>query len=278
MSKKTETLEIRISPELKTRLGQHVDAQSQSMSMFVRSLIQEELSGSQTRTGRIDTMTRSPLSAPRSFMLAGASILLLGAVATFVQGSPVVAQATVRAVFAELDYNGDGIVTPEEFDAWNSGLAEELEELNDEAMADERVLAACAAEFAAGTEEAMEAFYEDFGTYDLNGDGKAVFGEVQNVMSKDIIADFVESDTDGDGLIDLKEFGGLDIEDLETAETEAAEMEDVSEACLVALEAAEPEEEEAFDEEAFLREIRVDFAIIDQNQDGKLSTAEYLAQ
>ncbi len=281
MSKKTESLELRLSPELKQTLISASKERDQSMSLFVRTLIETALSDPLTETERTPIMTRPFRTRLTTTTAAGALLLTLGVLTGTFSNQPAMAQSVARTTFAEFDRNGDGVVDKAEFDAVYSGLVEidpddlDLDE-GELAIADleGEIPEACLSEFGDGAFEGIEIVddatlsAEEFAFYDQNADGRIVFGEVQSVIAEEMIASFAEIDGNGDGAVILAEYQAY----MGGGEAMAADEDlGISQDCVIALGDMEGETDESFD-----ALIRMEFAQLDRNRDDQISLMEYL--
>jgi len=195
MSKKTDTIEIRICPDLKAELSNHCKDRNQPMSAMVRDLVQSELSGftPNQNSSKDITMTHHRV---RDFAIAGTTLIALGLIWNAVTNPPAMAQATARMTFAEMDFDNDGIITREEYTKFETHV--ELEDEGEVLLED--VPAACL----------VELEDEDGFTYfDSNNDGKIVFGEMQTEISQSLMKEFSATDVDQDGFLSIAEFGGI---------------------------------------------------------------------
>ena len=110
-SKKTDTIEVRVSPELKSALGRFSETRGQSMSETVRDLVGRELAPPADPIGQtgVSTMARLARSPIARFGLLSASVLGLAAAYTLTpQNAAVASVATeARVTIAAHDRNGD---------------------------------------------------------------------------------------------------------------------------------------------------------------------------
>lgn len=274
MSKKTEMIEVRVSPELKAQLSQLCKSRGQAMSQLIRQLVQAEISESakDATQSELGAMARSGTRKLRQFGLAGVSLVALALAWNIAAQKPVAAQMEARVTFAEMDRNEDGIITREEYDRYTkeafgfvsvevegNGTFEQIEELD--------LPKACEEDFAGSEPEDadLEAVTEEFSDYDANDDGRLVYEELRRAIRKRRAEEFAELDGDGDGFLTRKEFDG------ELAVTFLDADSGLGPACAEALAAQDTE---------FLRGesdgLRMAFATMDENRDNRISRREYL--
>jgi hypothetical protein len=266
MSKKTEMIEVRVAPELKAELASACASRSLSMSEMVRILVEREIreDGTQHQSRRMSAMTRS---------LLGGTVVLLGlaSVASFTQGLPAMAQSTLNATFAEMDQDANGIVTPDEYSRYltggrtaalpvtaDSGVAKPAETLSS-------LSAACMAKLTKplpGTADSVATVAAKFASADSNGDGQLAFGEVQMFIGLEMLASFDRLDADKDGFVAEGEF----VRQPGVVEAEGVTLE-ISRDCMDGLPAGSVLPAQS---------LRVEFAGLDDNRDGKVSLVEYL--
>ncbi len=265
MTKKTESLELRLSPELKDALSNVSKSRGAPMSQIVRSLVEREINGGSQST---PVEKGSIMTTPTFARVAVASAVILGiaSLTLVAETSPASAGATARMTFAEFDRNGDGAVTPDEFNTvvtgWDTAVVEEGDPF--------AIPAACEAVF--DDAEDQEANSNDlFAEFDLDQDGTVSFAEVSVATEAQLTMQFHDADENGDGLLSMDET--LD-QPLNVADLVA---EDISGDCAEALVAQEAEfmaeYGEDFDDPV---EQRIQFAVMDVNMDGHITMTEYL--
>ncbi|MEM1362999.1 MAG: EF-hand domain-containing protein [Pseudomonadota bacterium] len=268
MSKKTETIEIRLSPELKCALAQLSERQARSMSDLVRGLIGHAVAGTPigTQLAGEPTMSVKSLSQIRPFRTFLYAVPILGLALTYLMSAqaPVTASPQVRGYFAELDANGDHQVTAPEYAAFLT--AENF--LPDANCATDPEEPCSVAEAAA----------DEIAIVDLDGDGVVSFAEFEPVVMRDLAEAFLETDIDENGQITLDEMVAvIAFEEIADA-LENGESSERSRACqdlfttgLVAgaIEAC------ALDAEA--KDLRIQLAEIDADRNGALSLREFLS-
>lgn len=254
MSKKTETIEIRVSPELKQRVSALSGERGVSTSKLVRQLLQDEISAGaseQTATGfRIMTSTSN-----RAVTL-GMSCLAVIALAVgwnlAIQGQ-VAARADVRVAFAEMDLDNDGVITRQEHAEFIK-MAE-----MDEALPGGKLPAACEADLAGAMDQDPIA---DFAGFDADDNGEVVYTELLDAFIRMHTEAFKRYDIDGNGFLNRNEFtAGL-----------AGDGIDLGKECEEALAALMLQE----DEPDFDEEVKMTFAILDENRDRKITLPEFL--
>ena len=191
MSKKTESIEIRLSPELKSALSRISDGKGRSMSEMVRGLIEGEVAGggiSQPLHGE-PIMLRSTFSrAMRAFAFA-IPILALAAVYLVSAQSPARANSEIRVFFSEVDANGDDRITLPEVEAF---IAEDWEADPD-----------CAADSDPCTVTEHAQF--QLNRADADGSADVSYAEFEAVNIRDWAEDFLDVDIDENGILTADE-------------------------------------------------------------------------
>ncbi len=261
-SKKTETIEVRLSPELKSALGHLSRGQGRSMSEMVRALIEGEVDGPRLSNFSGDrTMT---LPTPSRFLRALAlalPVLALAAVYLMTAQSPATASEEARVLFAELDADGDRRVTQSEVEAFLAAEGWTPDPACGAPEEDPCTLAEMAA--------------AQLTRVDSDGNGTADFTEVSAVILRDRAGDFLDMDIDENGFVSLDELVAGElywmIEEPEIAEEEGIE---ISATCRDQLLV------EALDGIAatcgFEAEARIELAVYDIDRDGRVSLMEFL--
>ncbi|MEJ6401979.1 EF-hand domain-containing protein [Yoonia sp. 2307UL14-13] len=257
MTKKTETLELRLSPELKEALSDVSKSRNTPMSQIVRSLVECEISPQTIPKNGKDLTMMTPTWT--KMLTASACMLGLASLSLLSNPGNAAALATARVTFAEFDLNADGKITPDEFEeveaAW---LAEDA--LTD---AEEPTLpTACAALF---EEEGIGGSEDGFASYDLNGDGQITFDEVTVMTEAMLTLEFQDLDHDGNGLLSEGEMTSISftVDDLIEDGLDAA--------CATVL---VEREKEWFDDDAVFDTSF--FASIDTNLDGHVTMSEFI--
>lgn len=192
MSKKSETLEIRVSQELKCKLSDLSAERGSSMSEVVRGVIDRELSGQRQETVEDQDMPLRPLRAHSSKALYILPVLVFAGLYWGAGQEPVSATPYARVFFAELDQNGDGLVTESEF--YEFLTAEEALIFDDEC---DPALEPCTPEQIAA-EEVRRA--------DVNRDGRVEFTEFESSFIADRAIEFSASDLDQNGRLSEDEY------------------------------------------------------------------------
>ena len=257
MSKKTETIEIRLSPELKADLAAKSGEAGLSMSQYVRNLV--ETGPPEGTSGKGPIMANRTL---RTSLLAAIPVAAAAFVYSFAATAPVHATAEARITFAELDRNGDGAITEAEFTRM---MTEEVESFP--------LPAACT-----GTEIEAEMstpvadrVKEEMSYLDSNGDGAVVYEELAAVLTRERAEEFLDTDANEDGFVTLDELRTVFADDTEAEPP--TEEEKALDACFAALDAEEVEDLDNTNLEADLRLYMAEF---DTNRDNKVSLLEYI--
>lgn len=261
-SKKTETIEIRLSPELKSALGQISRGRGRSMSEMVRDLIEGEVDGPRPSNlnGDHPMTLPNPARLWRMFALTVPVVALAALYLLTAQGAAS-ASEEARVVFAELDRDGNGLVTQPEVEAF----------LTSEGWMPE---AAC------GTPDEdpctlAEMAASQLDRVDSDGDGTASFQEVSALILRDRAVDFLDMDIDENGYLSVDELVAGELYwVIDEPEIAAEEGIEISAPC------ADQFAAEMLDGIAvtcgFAAEARVELAVYDVNQDGRISLMEFL--
>lgn len=279
MSKKTDSIEVRLSPELKARLARESAASGTTMSGYVRDLI---VAGE----GSAKPDGVSPMKLAQTTVLTALPAAILAAVVF--GGATATATPQLRVEFAEMDMNGDGVVTADEYAKLLSmdGLDDDLTD---------QLPAACAADpvFMAMTDEPAfdpaQAAKADLAEMDANGDAKVTYEELFNAEMSARAQDFLHLDADGNGVLDVSEILAEFSMSFDLFEHSGAQdnQPDVGAACIAALEkmGGVPDDlagdgqalDQALDQDALTHEARLLIAELDANRDGVVSLHEFLA-
>lgn len=290
MSKKTETIEIRVSPELKARIATLSQQEGTTMSGYLRSRLNSE---GTTQTTGVPPMKRTTSLFGARAMIAALPVSMLAGVYLLSSGAAVTASQNLRATFVELDLNQDGVLTADEFAAsYVLGGPDELD-------AEEGALPeVCAADFAAMTvssDDAAALAQAELAEMDTNGDAKVSFAEMLASTQRERAEEFIEMDTDGNGLLSVEEVSAyFDAQSApfeiatDTPEGENAEPDPMplSDACLAALDAQWKDAVLLAGEDGLTAEAAMDASVedglnlwlaeMDMNDDGHVSLGEYI--
>ncbi|MEM1237737.1 MAG: EF-hand domain-containing protein [Pseudomonadota bacterium] len=265
-SKKTETIEIRVSPELKDALSERASKAGRSMSEVVRGAIETQVAGSPQLSG-VNPMLKSPLTRAAQLTLATIPAVALASVYLFSAQSPVSASAEIRSDFAFFDADADDAITQSEVIAALRGEDWEPVEACETGTADADE--PCTIEAAAA---------DHFGRADANGDGRVSFDEFEYVMLRDRAEDFLYLDLDESGQISLDEYAGVNLIELLDPEIAAIVLEEegfqLSAECSAQLEAEEVSGLAAVC--GVEQDLRAEMAIYDADRNGQVSLQEFL--
>ncbi len=262
MSKKTESIEIRVSPELKSALSRVSDGKGRTMSETVRDLIEGEVAGRVSPPTPGDTIMLKATSARlwRGAIIA-LPIIALAFVYLLSAQSTATASAEIRIFFAEVDADGDDQITGPEIEAFAAADGWRAEP-DCAAMSEPCTLAAFAA--------------EQLGRADSDGSGAVSYPEFEAIMLRDRAEEFLDADLDENGMLTVDEIVGAELYWLsQDAEAMAEEELTLSAACLAQLEA------EALPGIAvtcgFEAAGRAELAQYDIDRSGSVSLLEYLS-
>ena len=267
MSKKTETIEIRVSPELKDALSARASDAGRTMSEVVRGAIETQVAGGGMQLSGVDPMLRKPLTRAAQLTLAAIPAVALASVYLFSAQGPAVASAEIRAEFAYFDADGDDAITQSEAEAVLRSEGWQADEIcgTADAEADEP----CTIEAAAA---------DHFGRADADADGRVTFDEFQHVMMRDRAEQFLYIDFDESGQISIDEFAGVNLIDLLdpeiAAEVMAEEGFELSAACKAQLEAEQVAGLAATC--GVEQDVRGELALYDADRNGLVSLQEFL--
>lgn len=264
MSKKTETIEIRLSPELKSALADASRQRGRSMSDVVRGLIETSVEGADPnpQAGVTPMRLPDPTRIARAVLIA-LPVLALSALYLVSAQSPVTASPEFRVFFAELDRDGDAMVTVPEYAAF---LAEEEDFAGRKGCAEGTAEDPCTpAEQAA----------EDIARVDSDGDGMIGYEELEAVLLRDRAETFLEADHNGNGFVTADEYAAFEaFWAFEEPEIAAEEGLVLTAECRALLEAEETEGAAAVCGDAV--EIRLTMVEFDADRDGRVSLREFL--
>lgn len=285
MSKKTENIEIRVSPELKEAISRLSKSRGQSMSEAIRDLLAREVAAPSTEKRGAFVMPRLPFPIPLKTTLAAMSVGVLAMAYTLSAQHPASAysEAELRMLFAEYDRNDDNIVTPEEFAAIIAveEAEEEAERAEEADDLDAPFPTACAGTFL--EEEYLEEIAapeardidQEFAELDSNGNKELEFAEFQAMRVAERARLFIEHDHDGNGFVTLAEL----TEDLMPAALDELRAdlteEGIPAPCVEIILAAETKERAEEDEDPVL-EARLIIAEHDLDRDGRVGLMEFI--
>lgn len=272
MSKKTENIEIRVSPEMKSALAEKSADHGLSMSGYLRDLLEQDQAGvTDNNNSGVPVMAKPFPKSVSRFSIAALPVAALAAVYLVSSNNMVAASAEARMTFAELDLNSDGLVTAEEY---NTLWGQELEGM------DFTLPAACegesiAEEFPTSSEAMVR---EEMNFIDVNSDGAISYAELEASVIAERVDLFLMADTNGDGFVNEAEVLA------EMKRSEPNDYEDVSAACQQALEEmdeqwvsiSDEETDEAGMDEAQIAQLIL--AEFDENRDGQISLQEAITQ
>ncbi len=129
MAKKTETIEVRMSPDLKLELSELSKQREQPMSQVIRQLIKQELSSTEMQNNATGDTIMSGKLKSQMMKLGGSGVAVLALALMWnvsVQNTAS-ADAGIRITFAAMDANEDGVITKGEFESYSTeplGFAE----------------------------------------------------------------------------------------------------------------------------------------------------------
>lgn len=276
MSKKTESIEFRLSPELKEDLARRSASEGQTMSGYLRDLVADDMTGGVSSAKGDPSMTKYfPKSVTRFSLMALPAMLLAGG---YMMSAGMVAQASpdLRVTFAEMDVNGDGLISEQEFYGYAMDDMEEMPPMP----------AACAGTEIAKDLETLskDMLREQLGSLDANADKSISFEELAASIARDKAEMFLEADQDNNGFVTAEEIVAMTHHDAsdEADIGEAAEDLGISAACLEALEEqggtdgqmAELESDAALSDAEMARRMIAEF---DKDRDGRLTLSEVIS-
>lgn len=277
MSKKTESIEFRLSPELKEDLSRRAAADGCTMSGYLRELVSAEMAGGGPfAKGDPEMKTKLTTTLPRMTLMALPVLLLAGG---YVVSSGMTAGASpdARIAFAEMDANSDGVISEAEFLGF--GMEDEMDITPLPAACDGTELAQ---EYTQSSSQEM--LREELARIDVNADQALSYEELAASMQRDMAEMFLELDWDENGVVTVDELvDGQSIDHEELSEQDhklLSEEMGVSLACVEALVAEEQSEPFVFfmedeGEDLSQRDMaRLFVAEFDRNRDGHLTLAE----
>ncbi|ABD54829.1 calcium-binding EF-hand domain-containing protein [Jannaschia sp. CCS1] len=193
MSKKTESIEVRLSPELKSALARVSCAKGTSMSDTVRTLIEGEVNGrvqtTSQDTGEPSMVTQTTALAARIAAFA-LPVTVLAAIYVVSAQSSATANPEIRAFFTQVDVNADRRISLAEVERFLQA-------------GQWRPETACADIDGPCTVTAFAAFQLD--RADTDRSGALSYAEFAAVNYRDWAEDFLAMDVDGNGVADRAE-------------------------------------------------------------------------
>ena len=215
MSKKTESIEIRGSPELKSALAEVSTCKGRSMSDTVRDLIEGEVEGrgqpTPTPAGE-PVMLKSAATQSLRAALIAVPVLALATLYLFSAQSPATANAEIRVFFTEVDVNADDRITLEEVNAF----------LHSDTWRAEPDCASTAAPCTLAEYAEIQMIRAD-----ADGSGFVTYGEFEAVNLRDWAEDFLAMDLDENGVVEADEVMAFDL----FWQLDGADPADLSPAC-----------------------------------------------
>jgi|GEM_PF-6344987 len=270
MTKKTETIEIRVSREMKSDLTAMCEHRGEPVSQVLRTLVARELTAQTSGAKGPADMATSQMNTLKKITASAFAVTALAVGWNVMTQPSVMAQADVRATFAMLDVNDDGVVTADEFAQAETRQRMEAEaEFEADVAIANRLSKTCQAELKrAELANGLDFDEGDFKNADANNDGKIGFNELLIAYTVTRKEEFSFLDQDKDGFLTKSEF---------LAEPETGFEEDggpvLSESCETELEAAMNASEPFSEAQS---ELRVIWAILDANRDNRISFQEFL--
>lgn len=284
MSKKTETIEVRVSPELKTSLSKVSEDRGQSMSETIRALVTEEIAQASRSLDEIgdESMAKAITSKWKHYSLSGAALIALALLWNGMTQPTVMAKAEVRMTFAELDLDDDGKITKSEFEAFVAKSQKEIERMTTDIESKLRLPEVCKTDFLQvlhGMPEEQFPSMSEFQSADRNKDNQLSYDELEAAMLEDARNEFKFLDQNKDGLLTLDEFRTDVDRDVQPSSDCEKELDALAESYTRASEKGTmaPETEVALETQEQARFARIMFAGMDANRDKKVDEDEYLA-
>jgi hypothetical protein len=287
VSKKTETIEVRVSPELKEQVTEVSRQRGQSISTLIRLLLRREVSGSAEGVGTKEQIVS--LAKSNRVMAFGMSAVAMIALAigwNVVTQQDVAARADARVAFAEMDMNHDGVISREEHAAFTDMSGMKPGDLSDmkpgeagetkmDSMSDMKMVEpgdmkmsddysdmafpkACEDDFRSSPGDPLD----DFAAVDTNGDGKVVYEELLDALVRKHTAAFKTHDANANNSLDRTEFMN-------------SVVITVSRECEKAL--GEEFAGTGDNDLGFMYDTQLSFAVFDENRDEKVTLYEYLS-
>lgn len=231
MSKKSETVEIRLSHDMKQRLSAVAQSRGETMS----GLIRDAVSAQCLATGGMHTEGNSLMKTLKlsALGLAFVATTALGGTALILSQSAAIADGSAFDEFLEMDLNEDQTISRAEYDhAMQADMLSQAMPATDTTQ-EPAWPEACNADL--GVLEATDGDAEGFKRLDLNADGNITRAEFNNAVMADIRAMIARADTDADGELNAEELANLFAADApELSESDL----DLSPACTAALKTA----------------------------------------
>ncbi len=260
MSKKTETIEVRLSPELKSALARVSDGKGNSMSETIRGLIEGEVEGGGTPQPQYGEpiMLRSTYTRALRALAFAIPILALATVYLVSAQSPASANAEIRVFFSEVDANGDGRITLPEVEGF----------LVEDWQADP--------ECADLTEPCSLSEYARYQLNRADGDGSSdvSYAEFEAVNLRDWAEDFLQVDIDENGLLTADEMVAAELYWAIQSGDDADEVAALPAACIAQVEV---EQVAGLAQVCgFEAEGRAELAAYDADHSGAVTLVEYL--
>ncbi|MEO0394006.1 MAG: EF-hand domain-containing protein [Pseudomonadota bacterium] len=280
MSKKTETIEFRVAPEEKQRLVTASNAVGLSLSEYIRDQLAQDVAmntaGAHLHRAPHD-WRRKVKQVSRPLALMAVTLLGSAAIWALVDKPPALAQAELRAWFAEMDADANGTVSPGEYAiAETRSLVAERDEITELATiagcADDA--AALMAEYDMEMRERQTDLPDEFRDLDHDNNGALAFQELQAMYHMDQLAAFHEIDHNLDGVVTMAEYRMMVTQEFGT-EADDDYYAAFSPACADALRAMDQADAAAYPDDMEIM-IRTEFASYDANRDQRISQGEFL--
>lgn len=276
MSKKTETIEIRVSPEMKSALAETSSQADKSMSAYLRELVEDATKGGVSPSHTGDAAMAKTFPKPlTTFSIAALPVLCAAGLYLVGSTTSLTASPEFRMMFAEMDADNSGQISQAEFAQFYAAEMPPVENVP--------VPAACA-EIGFDPNAADQASTsEEFGYYDTNADARVTYEELSAVLQRERVEMFLDVDANADGRVTVEELTTVEGEWSVEEEPDPKEA-----ACFNALDA---ELEKLFPEDDMVDLAELDFteeeidpttearlfiAEFDSNRDGELTLTEVL--
>lgn len=291
--KKIDKIEIRVDPEFKQKILRYSEAHAQSVSEVVRTAIDASLEQEHKVEDIASADTPSPWRRTWQGAVFTGGVCLSAFLISSSFQSPALASAELRAAFAALDRNRDGVITREEYDvphfiAGNSALmvsgvevmaVDTVHVVEESAEAGQNEFSAQGVWIADGDLEVAElpeacrqmtvadegqfgaSLEQDFRRFDSDGDALLTFEEFEQSIVTDRLSEFGRWDADGDLLLSLDEFTEQHLSFPEDPCAEALGF-----------------DQTAFDSTELKGLLGFEFRLMDRDQDGWVTQQEYLSR